>query len=114
MIAKLIVKGSTRDDAIKNCLKILDDVCITGVKTTIPFFKVLLNNENFLSGNFTTSFVEKDLDKYYLSSETDEIIAAWLATKSFFEENLSDNDINFDQEKLSPWLQNRRSKQFDF
>lgn len=115
MIAKLIVKGPTRDETIKKCLEVLDDVCITGVKTTIPFFKVLLNNENFLSGNFTTSFVEKDLDKYFLSSETDEIIAAWLATKSFYEENLSDNDVNFDQGKeLSPWLQNRRSKQFDF
>lgn len=115
MIAKLIAKGANRDEAIANCIHALDNTWITGVKTTIPFFKLLLKNERFLSGDFTTSFVEKDLDKYYSPSDADEKIAAWFATKLFFEENLSDNNVDYEQGKeLSPWLQNRRGNQFDF
>ena len=115
MIAKLIVKGTNRKDAIRNCKLALDKVWIKGVKTTLPFFRMLVRNPKFLDGTFTTAFIEKDLDKYYLNSEYEEMLAAWLATKMFVEENLMDNSIpvDFDNSKeMSPWLLNKRINQF--
>jgi acetyl-CoA carboxylase biotin carboxylase subunit len=115
MIAKLIVKGTNRKDAIRNCKMALDKVWIKGVKTTLPFFRMLVRNPKFLDGSFTTAFIEKDLDKYYLNSEYEEMLAAWLATKMFVEENLLDNSIPVDFEnskEMSPWLLNKRINQF--
>ena len=115
MIAKLIVKGTNRKDAIRNCKMALDKVWIKGVKTTLPFFRMLVRNPKFLDGSFTTAFIEKDLDKYYLNSEYEEMLAAWLATKMFVEENLLDNSIHVDFEnskEMSPWLLNKRINQF--
>jgi acetyl-CoA carboxylase biotin carboxylase subunit len=115
MIAKLIVRGTDRKDAIRNCKMALDKVWIKGVKTTLPFFRMLVRNPKFLNGNFTTAFIEKDLEKYYLNSEYEEMLAAWLATKLFVEENLMDNSISIDFEnskEMSPWLLNKRINQF--
>lgn len=114
MIAKLIVKGKDRKDAIKNCKMALDKVWIKGTKTTLPFFRMLVRNPKFQDGSFTTSFIE-NLDKYYLNSEYEEMLAAWLATKLFIEENLNDDSINVNFEhgkEMSPWLLNKRINQF--
>jgi len=76
---------------------------------------MLVRNPKFIDGNFTTAFIEKDLDKYYSSSDYEEMLAAWLATKLFIEENLMDNSINIDFKKgkeMSPWLLNKRINQF--
>ncbi len=58
MIAKLIVKGRTRDLAIRKMRRALDEFVIEGVHTTIPFHQQLLMNEQFVAGNFDTSFIE--------------------------------------------------------
>ena len=115
MIAKLIITGKDRKEAIKNCKMALDKVWIKGTKTTLPFFRMLVRNQKFQDGTFTTAFIEKDLEKYYLNSEYEEMLAAWLATKLFVEENLQENSINVDFEKgkaMSPWLMNKRINQF--
>jgi acetyl-CoA carboxylase biotin carboxylase subunit len=115
MIAKLIVVGSDRRDAIRKCKMALDKVWIKGTKTTLPFFRMLVRNPKFIDGSFTTAFIEKDLRKYYLNSDYEEMLAAWLATKLFVEENLMDKSINIDFEngkEMSPWLLNKRINQF--
>jgi acetyl-CoA carboxylase biotin carboxylase subunit len=115
MIAKLIVKGRNRKDAIRNCKIALDKVWIKGTKTTLPFFRMLVRHPKFQDGSFTTSFIEKDLEKYYYNSEYEEMLAAWLATKLFVEENLSDTGAASDAEnnsEMSPWLLNKRINQF--
>ena len=115
MIAKLIVTGSDRRHAITNTKLALDKVWIKGTKTTLPFFRMLMRNNLFQSGSFTTAFIEKDLEKYYCTSDYEEMIAAWLATKLFVEENLTEkkNNISFDQGKeLTPWLLRKRLTQF--
>lgn len=58
LIAKLIVKGKTRDEAITKMYHALDEFIIEGIKTTIPFHKKLMLNEQFRSGNFDTKFIE--------------------------------------------------------
>jgi len=115
MIAKLIVSGKDRREAITNCKMALDKVWIKGTKTTLPFFRLLVRNQDFQDGNFTTAFIEKDLDKYYYNSEYEEMLAAWLATKLFVEENLQEDSINLDfgnGKEMSPWLFNKRMNQF--
>ena len=58
MIAKLIVRGRTRERAINKMLRALDEFIIEGVDTTIPFHQQLLRNEDFRSGNFDTRFLD--------------------------------------------------------
>lgn len=61
MVAKIIVTGNTRDEAISRMIFALDEICIEGVKTNISLQKALLSTDNFKTGNFTTTFVEKYL-----------------------------------------------------
>lgn len=58
LVAKLIVHGKDRNDAIRKMKRALEHFKIAGIKTTIPFFNQLLQNEVFLSGNFNTNFLE--------------------------------------------------------
>ena len=60
MIAKLIVSGSNRTDAINKLKRALKEFYIEGVQTTIPYHLALLENENFICGKYTTRFVEEN------------------------------------------------------
>ncbi len=59
MIAKLIVRGHTRERAIRKMLRALDEFVIEGVKTTVPFHQQLLRDERFRAGDFDTKFLER-------------------------------------------------------
>lgn len=115
MIAKLIVTGCDRKEAITNTKKALDKVWIKGTKTTLPFFRMLMRDTRFQSGNFTTAFIEKDLERFHCNSEYEEMIAAWIATKLFSEENLEGNKAKIDfghGREMTPWVLNKRINQF--
>ncbi len=58
MIAKLITTAQTREEAIDKMRRALDEFVIEGVKTTIPFHRALMDNEDYLAGNYTTKFME--------------------------------------------------------
>jgi acetyl-CoA carboxylase biotin carboxylase subunit len=58
MIAKLIVHGKTREEAIARMKRALNEFVITGVETTIPFHIALLEHEKFINGDFNTKFLE--------------------------------------------------------
>jgi acetyl-CoA carboxylase biotin carboxylase subunit len=58
LVAKLIVKAKTRDEAIDKMYYTLDEFIIEGIQTTIPFHKKLMRNDQFRSGHFDTTFVE--------------------------------------------------------
>nr|WP_221401206.1 acetyl-CoA carboxylase biotin carboxylase subunit [Paenibacillus phyllosphaerae] len=59
MIAKLIVWGETRDEAIARMKRALDEFAIEGIRTTIPFHQKLLNHPMFVKGNFDIKFLEE-------------------------------------------------------
>lgn len=59
MIAKLIVHGKNRQEAINKMKRALGEFVIEGVKTTIPFHQRILEDSDFLAGNITTHFIEK-------------------------------------------------------
>ncbi|MCL5061944.1 MAG: acetyl-CoA carboxylase biotin carboxylase subunit [Nitrospirae bacterium] len=59
MIAKLIVYGKNREEAIAKMKRALDEFIIEGIKTTIPFHKKVLNHPDFIKGNFSTDFIDR-------------------------------------------------------
>ncbi len=61
LIAKLIVWDSTREEAIHKSQRALDEFKIDGIKTTIPFYKKIITNKNFVSGNIHTHFIEEEM-----------------------------------------------------
>ncbi|MEX2462002.1 MAG: acetyl-CoA carboxylase biotin carboxylase subunit [Paenibacillaceae bacterium] len=58
MIAKLIVWGKTREDAIACMKRALGEFSIEGIHTTIPFHQRLLEHHSFLKGDFDIKFLE--------------------------------------------------------
>ena len=59
MIAKIIVHGQTRGEAISKMKRALEETVIEGVDTNIDFLFKIIKNPNFIRGNFDTSFIEK-------------------------------------------------------
>ncbi|MCS7231836.1 MAG: acetyl-CoA carboxylase biotin carboxylase subunit [Elusimicrobiota bacterium] len=59
LIAKLIVIGSNRQEAIRKMLRALDEFKISGIKTTIPFHKKVLQTQAFMEGDVYTNFLQK-------------------------------------------------------
>jgi len=57
LIALVICYGRTRHEAIERMKRALDEFIVDGVKTTIPFHKLVLSKRQFLKGNVTTSFI---------------------------------------------------------
>jgi acetyl-CoA carboxylase biotin carboxylase subunit len=58
MIAKLIVTARSREEVIVRMKRALQEFFIDGIKTTIPFHLKLMDDEQFKSGKFNTSFLE--------------------------------------------------------
>ena len=58
MVAKLITTAQTREEAISKMKRALDEFIVEGVKTTIPFHRQLMDHPDYVSGNYTTKFME--------------------------------------------------------
>ncbi|WP_338410127.1 acetyl-CoA carboxylase biotin carboxylase subunit [uncultured Flavobacterium sp.] len=58
MIAKLITTAQSREEAISKMKRALDEFVIEGIKTTIPFHRQLMDEPDYVSGNYTTKFME--------------------------------------------------------
>lgn len=59
MIAKLIVSGRDRNEAIARAKRALEEFVIEGIQTTIPYHIQLMNDPGFISGDFNTHYLEK-------------------------------------------------------
>jgi acetyl-CoA carboxylase biotin carboxylase subunit len=57
MIAKLITRARTREEAITKMERALDEFIVEGINTTVPFHKALMKNEDFRKGDFHTGFL---------------------------------------------------------
>jgi acetyl-CoA carboxylase biotin carboxylase subunit len=58
LVAKVIVWGKNRPEAIQRMKRALGEFAIEGIQTTIPFHQKLLEHDVFLSGNFNTGFLD--------------------------------------------------------
>ncbi|MGN7998668.1 acetyl-CoA carboxylase biotin carboxylase subunit [Sphingomonas sp. 22176] len=63
MIAKLIVYGRTREGCILRLKRALEEFVVDGIKTTIPLHQALLDDPEFLKGDYTIKWLEEWLAK---------------------------------------------------
>ncbi|MBU3615275.1 acetyl-CoA carboxylase biotin carboxylase subunit [Polynucleobacter sp. Latsch14-2] len=70
MIAKLIVHGKNRAEAIEKMRSALNDFVIRGIHSNIPFQAALLQHPRFVSGDFTTGFI---VEEYPAGFKTDSV-----------------------------------------
>ncbi|MCF2506980.1 acetyl-CoA carboxylase biotin carboxylase subunit [Dyadobacter sp. CY107] len=89
MIAKLITYGADREEAMQKMTRAIDEYQISGVQTTLPFCKFVMNHPAFVSGEFDTNFVSTHFQPEMLVEEIKEdslklaaIISASLLKKS--------------------------------
>jgi propionyl-CoA carboxylase alpha chain len=69
MIAKLIVHGATREQAIERMRDALNSFVIRGISSNIPFQAALMQHPRFQSGNFTTAFIAEEYPKGFNASD---------------------------------------------
>lgn len=63
LLAKLIVSGATREEAILRARHSLDQFIIEGIPTTLPFLRRIVDNKAFLDGDIDTGFVARMLSE---------------------------------------------------
>ncbi len=113
MIAKLIAYGASRSESIGRMIRAIDEYQVSGVTTTLPFCRFVMQHEAFVSGDFDTHFVKKYFDPSVLQSHNpDEAKAAAIAAALFYEskhklvteaaESPATND------KITHWYLNRK------
>jgi acetyl/propionyl-CoA carboxylase alpha subunit len=59
LMAKLIVWGRDRDEAIRRMARALAEFGVAGVRTTIPFHLAVMSDPEFAAGRLSTAFVER-------------------------------------------------------
>jgi acetyl-CoA carboxylase biotin carboxylase subunit len=59
MIAKLAVWGRTRAEAIERLRRALDEYQVSGITTTLPFFREVARDEEFVAGKLDTGFIAR-------------------------------------------------------
>ncbi len=101
MISKFAVFGRSRDEALERMRRALFEYEITGIKTTLPFFREVMNDEEFRSGELDTGFISRFMERRKVKStspgeETTDmaIIAAALSSAKKRNENLSQEPSN--------------------
>ena len=62
LFAKLIVRGPDRPAALRRLRRALAEFRVEGIATTLPFFRAILADEAFVSGDYTTGFVANRMD----------------------------------------------------
>ncbi|HZX48746.1 MAG TPA: acetyl-CoA carboxylase biotin carboxylase subunit [Nitrospirota bacterium] len=73
MLAKLTVWGRTWDEAVDRTVRSLDEFVIRGVKTTIPFYRMIMRDEKFRRGEFDTHYIDNNLDALVYEDENDKL-----------------------------------------
>ena len=104
ILSKLIVWGSTRDEAIKRMVNALKQTVVLGVKTPINFMINVLNHTEFKAGNINTNFLSEYFSEKIETYQDDLQIA--LAAASFSENHINYyNNISQFSKISNPWLE---------
>ncbi len=89
MISKLITYGKDRTEATERMIRAIDDYNVTGIETTLPFGKFVMQHEAFKSGNYCTGFVSNYFKPELIADKPDEdeqMLAAIIAAQVFYEQ----------------------------
>jgi acetyl-CoA carboxylase, biotin carboxylase subunit len=85
MVAKLVVWGQTRDEAIRRAMRALRDYRVRGIRTSIPFFRGLLQDPDFQAGRATTAFLSPERMERLRQVVQNEEVAVLAAAIAAFE-----------------------------
>jgi acetyl-CoA carboxylase biotin carboxylase subunit len=110
MIAKLIVHGATREEAIARMERAIDDYAISGVETTLPFCRFVMGHAGFRSGHYDTHFVRDHFVPEKLEgSDPEEMAAAAIVAAHLYEERRRIPVAeSAEAHRPSPWWMARR------
>jgi acetyl-CoA carboxylase biotin carboxylase subunit len=108
MLAKLVVHGVNREEAIEKMIEAIENFRIVGVETTLPFGRFVMKHEAFRSGRYDTHFVAKYFKPELLLSEAEIELAAILAAGQMLKV-LNQTPEKFIHKQVSPWVLNRKS-----
>ena len=75
LLAKLIVWGEGRQQAISKMKSALTEFNASGIKTTVPIVKKIVESKDFKNGNYDIHYLEKNLDKFRDKLMDDELLA---------------------------------------
>jgi acetyl-CoA carboxylase biotin carboxylase subunit len=112
MIAKLICWGQTREEAIDRTVRALQEYRVSGVKTTIGFHRVVLDNPRFRAGELSTRFLEEEYpDNNYRTM--DDSLAQRAAIAAAIDKFERERKINIrakddSRGRYSNWLEHHR------
>ncbi len=110
MIAKLVTFGKDREEAMERMIRAIDDYEITGIQTTLPFGKFVMQHEAFRSGNFDTHFVKNYFNADSLKDhKEDEAEVAALSIAHLWKKSTTKKMENTENNASSAWLNNRRN-----
>src|SRR6266478_4465856 len=65
MISKLAAWGRTREEAIHRLRRALDEYAVGGIRTTLPFFREVIRDEEFIEGRLDTGFIARFTERRY-------------------------------------------------
>ncbi|MFD1140663.1 acetyl/propionyl/methylcrotonyl-CoA carboxylase subunit alpha [Larkinella insperata] len=111
MIAKLVTTGATRAEAIEKMIRAIDEYRITGVQTTLPFCRFVMQHDAFRSGQFDTHFVSHYFTPEKLLPETRPeeaqlagVLAAWLSQNN---QSKTGGSLPATEQTRSKWKERR-------
>ena len=84
MISKLCSYGKTRDEAIKHMRSALGQFAIGGVSHNISFLETIMQNERFIKGNLSTSFIKDEFPSGFAGNELDSEAKKVLISSALF------------------------------
>ena len=101
--------GKDRKEAIDRMVRAIDEYKITGIETTLPFGKFVMQHEAFVSGKFDTHFVEKYFTPEVLEESDDQeaLVAAMVGLQAVVKPSAKAIKNNATEKKESKWKTNR-------
>ncbi len=109
MISKLATWGATRDEAIARMKRALGEYHVGGIRTTIPFFLAVLEDEEFHQGETDTGYIARFLERQKAKAENEQaehhIAAAIVAAMDFAQQARAQqiSSTTSQTQKVSKW-----------
>jgi acetyl-CoA carboxylase biotin carboxylase subunit len=110
MISKFAVHGRSREEAIDRMRRALAEYQIAGVRTTLPFFRQIMDDEEFIAGRLDTGFIARFFEREKESGGVDPEITdvAVIAAALSYSKHAPSKSTAPRSRKLSPWVMSMR------
>jgi acetyl-CoA carboxylase biotin carboxylase subunit len=106
MISKLIVWATNRDVALERMRRVLYEYKITGVKTNIDYLRRIMDNLEFVQGNYTTHFIDENTNKLQKGNVLEDEIEDMAIIAAYIDYVVNNNDTPVaanDNQPISKW-----------